>query len=53
MITPGRKGWAEHVARMKEMGHSYNILVRKPKGSIPIGRPRLTWEDNIKIDDTK
>jgi hypothetical protein len=26
------------------------ILVRKPKGKIPLGRPRLRWEDNIKMD---
>jgi hypothetical protein len=34
--------WAGHVAR--------NILVGKPEGRSPLGRPRLTWEDDIKID---
>jgi hypothetical protein len=29
------------------------ILVGKPKGTRPIGRPRRRWEDNIKIDVTE
>jgi len=35
------------------MGESrgvYRVLVGKPEGKRPLGRPRLTWEDNIKID---
>ena len=28
----------------------YRVLVRKPEGKRPLGRPRRTWEDNIKID---
>ena len=28
----------------------YRVLVRKSDGERPLGRPRLTWEDNIKID---
>jgi hypothetical protein len=28
----------------------YRILVRKPEGKRPLGRPRRRWEDNIKID---
>jgi hypothetical protein len=30
--------------------HSYRILVGKPEGKRPLGRPRLRWVDNIKID---
>jgi hypothetical protein len=32
--------WVEHVACMGEMGNSYRILVGKPEGKIPLGRPR-------------
>jgi len=28
----------------------YRVLVGKPEGKIPRGRPRLRWEDNIKMD---
>jgi hypothetical protein len=28
----------------------YRILVGKPEGNRPLGRPRRSWEDNIKID---
>jgi hypothetical protein len=28
----------------------YRVLVRKPKGKRPLGRPRRRWEDNIKVD---
>ena len=28
----------------------YRVLVRKPEGKRPLGRPRLKWEDNIKMD---
>jgi hypothetical protein len=30
--------------------NAYRILVRKPEGKRPLGRPRRTWVDNIKID---
>jgi len=39
-----------HVARMKERRGVYRVLVGKPKGNRPLGRPRRRWEDNIKID---
>jgi len=29
---------------------AYRVLVGKPEGKTPLGRPRLRWEDNIKID---
>jgi hypothetical protein len=28
----------------------YRVLIWKPEGKRPLGRPRLTWEDNIKMD---
>ena len=42
--------WAGHVARMGERRGVYRILVGKPEGRIPLGRPRRRWEDNIKTD---
>jgi hypothetical protein len=35
---------------MGEVRGAYNILVGKPEGKRPLGRPRSRWEDNIKID---
>jgi hypothetical protein len=52
--TPGGKArrmrWAGHVARMGEVKGAYNILVGRPEGRRPLGRPRRRWEDNIKIN---
>ena len=33
-----------------ERGGGYRVLVRKPEGKRPLGRPRRKWEDNIKMD---
>jgi hypothetical protein len=40
--------WAEHVAGMGEKRNVYKILVGKPVGKRPLGRPRRRWVDNIK-----
>ena len=42
--------WAGHVARMRERSGAYRVLVGKPEGKSPLGRPRRRWEDNIKMD---
>jgi len=39
-----------HVARMVEGSVLYRVLVGKPEGKRPLGRPRHRWEDNIKMD---
>jgi hypothetical protein len=39
-----------HVARMGEKRGAYRILVGRPEGRRPLDRPRLRWEDNIKMD---
>jgi hypothetical protein len=39
-----------NVARMGEGRGVYRILVGRPEGKRPLGRPRRTWEDNIKMD---
>ena len=35
---------------MGERRGAYRVLVGKPEGRRPLGRPRLRWEDNIKMD---
>jgi len=43
--------WAGHVARMgEERGVVYRVLVGKPEGRRPLGRPRRRWVDNITMD---
>jgi hypothetical protein len=44
-----RMRWAGHVARMGEKRNVYRLLVGKPEGKRPLGRPRRRWIDNIKI----
>ena len=41
---------AEHVERKGDRRDVYRVLVGKPEGMRPIGRPRRRWEDNIKMD---
>ena len=43
-------GWAGHVARMREDRGVHRVLVGKPEGKRPLGRPGHRWEDNIKMD---
>jgi hypothetical protein len=42
--------WAGHVARMGEERKLYKVLVGKPEGKRPLGRPRYRWEDGIRMD---
>ena len=42
--------WAGHVVCMGEGRGEYRVLVEKPEGKRPLGRPRHRWEDNIKMD---
>ena len=39
-----------HVARMEQSRNAYRVLVEKPAGKRPLGRPRRRWEDNIKMN---
>ena len=45
-----RMRWAGHVARMGQGRGVHRVLVGKPEGKRPLGRPRHRWEDNIKMD---
>ena len=47
MIKSRRMRWAGHAARMGERG---GVLMGKPVGERPLGRPRRSWEDNINMN---
>jgi hypothetical protein len=48
IIKARRMRWARHVARIGEKRIAYRLLVGKPEGRRPLGRPRHRWVDNIK-----
>jgi hypothetical protein len=50
VIKSRRMRWAGHVAHMGEGRGAYRVLVGRPEGKRPLGRPRRRWEDNIKMD---
>jgi hypothetical protein len=50
IIKSRRMRWAGHVARMGKKRNVYKLLVRKPDGKRPLGRPKCKWIDNIKMD---
>jgi len=49
-VTKWRIRWAGHVARTGEMRGVYRMWVWKPEGKRQLRRPKLRWEDNIKMD---
>jgi hypothetical protein len=49
-VKSRRKSLAGHVARMEEERGVHKVLVGKPEGKRPLGRPRSGWEDNINKD---
>ena len=50
VIKSRRMRWAGHVPRMGEERGVYRVLVGKPEGKSPLGRPRRRWVDNIRMD---
>jgi len=50
VIKSRRERWEGHVARKGGRRGVYRVLVRKPEGRSPLGRPSYRWEDNIKMD---
>ena len=50
VIKSTRMRWTGHVARMGEGRGVHRVLVGKPEGKRPRGRPRIRWEDYIKTD---
>jgi len=49
VIKLRRMRWVGYVARVEEKRGVYRVLVGKPEGKRPLGRPRHRWEDNIKL----
>jgi hypothetical protein len=49
-VIKSRVRWAVHVAGMTEGRNAYKILMRKPNGKRTLGRPRLIWGYNIRMD---
>jgi hypothetical protein len=45
-----RMRWAGNIARKGDTRNAYRILVGKPGGKTPLGRPRRRWVDNTKMD---
>ena len=50
VVKSRRMRWAGHVMHMGEDRGVHRVLVGKPEGKMPLGRPRRRWEDNIKLD---
>jgi hypothetical protein len=50
VVKSRRMRWAGNVARMGEVRGVHRVLVGKPEGKRPLGRPRRRWEDNINMD---
>jgi hypothetical protein len=48
-VKSRRMRWAGHVARIGEERNVYKVLVGKPEGKRPLGRPRRRWEDGIRM----
>jgi len=50
VIKSRRMRWVGHVVRMWEIRGVYRVLLWKPEGKRPLGRSKLRWEDNNKMD---
>jgi hypothetical protein len=50
LLKSKRMRWTGHVARMGEERKVYKVLVGKPEGKRPLGRPRRRWENGIRMD---
>ena len=50
VVKSRRMRWVGHVACMGERRGVHRVLMGKPEGKRPLGRPRRRWEDNIKMD---
>ena len=50
VIKSRRMRWAGHVARMGGERGVYSVLLGKPEGRRPLGKPRRRWVDNIRMD---
>jgi hypothetical protein len=53
IMKASRMRWAGHVARIREKRNAYSLLVGKPEGRRPLGRPKRRWLNNIRMDDVE
>jgi hypothetical protein len=51
IITSSRMRWTGHVERLWGKRNAYRLLVGKPEGMRPLGKPRYRWIFNIKMDN--
>jgi hypothetical protein len=49
-VEPYRSGVGAHMASVEEKRNVYKVLVGKPEGRRPFGRPRRRWDDEIGMD---
>jgi len=49
-VIKSRMSWVGNVARMGEKRGAYRVVVGKPEGRRPLGKPRRSGENNIKMD---
>jgi hypothetical protein len=49
-IKSRRMRWAGHVTRIGEERKVYKVLMGKPEGKRPLGRPRRKWEDGTRMN---
>jgi hypothetical protein len=49
IIKSGRMRWVGHIERVGEKRNAYRLLVGKPEGNKPLGRPRNRWVDNFRM----
>jgi hypothetical protein len=49
-IKSRKMRWAGQVARRGGENKVYRVLMAKPEGKRPLGRPRRRWEDGIRVD---
>ena len=49
VIKSRRIRWTGHITRMEEYSSAFKILIGKSIGNRPLGRPRVRWEDNIRM----
>jgi hypothetical protein len=50
MIKSKKMRWAGNIAHMGAKRNAYRLLVGKPEGKRPLGRPRRKWVDNNRMD---
>jgi hypothetical protein len=50
VIETRRMRWAAHMVHVRERRDAYKVLMRRPEGKRPLGRPRRRWESNIEMD---